>query len=170
MHYTLGPNQGLRKPTTRPAVDIAYCPMAKGKTRRQKVPSTLRAVIAANVKARAKVQFKNSDNIPVAIAEASAGAPTNKLIKSTVQRIMNGDDAKAKDKTSATLEQLEGLAYALDLQPYQLLMPNLDVSNPQVAKGALPGEDRAYIRNEVREALKEALSDASRAVITKPKK
>lgn len=165
MSQILGPNQGFCKPTTRPGRLLRYASMAKGKTRRKKTPSLfLRAVIAANVSARAKIQFPNSDNLPVDIAKASEGAATNKLIKSTVQRIMSGE-------TSATLEQLDGLAFALDLQQYQLLMPNLDAKNPQVAAGALPGEDRAYatdIKHHIREGVREALADFSQP--QKPKK
>lgn len=147
---TLSPNQGFVKPTTRLDLGIALRPMAKGKTRRKKTPSSLRNVIKQNVDALAKEVFPKAENVPVAIAEASKGARVNALIKSTVQRIMAGT-------TSATLEQLEGLAHALNVSTYQLLIPELDAKNPQVAKGATLEEQGLY-RRLVKEAVEEALS------------
>jgi transcriptional regulator with XRE-family HTH domain len=101
--------------------------MDKGKTRRRKVADTLlRATIAHNVKNRAAVVFPDSKNVVVSIREASGSRIYPKLTRSTIQRIM-------EEMTSATLEQLAGLARALDLSPYQLLIPELDPERPQVA-------------------------------------
>lgn len=103
--------------------------MRKPKT--PKVPGQLRKVIAANVDLMAQVEFRASPNKPMALALAAG------VSKSTVQRIMAGD-------VGADLETLEKVAVALGLIPYQLFIPNLDVKNPQVAKGAMPGERKAY--------------------------
>lgn len=144
--------------------------MAKGKTRRKKIASSLRAIIAANVKARAKEVFPDSRNLPVDIANASKSAKVNPLVKSTVQRIMAGDEPHAKEteKTSATLEQIEALAEALGLTPYQLLIPSLDPENPQVAKGATTDERELYKRI-AREAVEEALSRSTPGISPAPK-
>lgn len=148
----LGPNLGFDKPTIRPKHKLGYLVMGSGAPRRKKTPSRLRAVIARNVKARAAIQFKGSPNVPVAIVNAS-GRDGDRLTKSHVQRIMAGD-------TSATLEQLEGLARALDLAPYQLLLEDLDAGNPQVSKGATIGEEQVYeiSRKAAQEAVEAALS------------
>lgn len=144
MTCNIGPNQGLGKPTTGPEITLTYALMGKGKTRRRKTPSRLRAVIAINVANRAALQFKGHPNIPVAIKDASGGV----FSKSTVQRIMDA-------KVGTSLEQLDGLARALDLAPYQLLMENLDARNPQVVKGAMV-DDQALYRRIAREAVSEA--------------
>ena len=125
--------------------------MAKAKTRRKKVASPLRQTIANNVAARAAVQFRDKPNVPMAIREASHPSEAERIAKSTVQRIMAA-------QTSATLEQIEGLARALQLAPYQLLMPNLDPTNPQVARGAVVGEEQVYAIAE--RAVKDAVETA----------
>lgn len=56
MTDTMGLNQGFVKPTTRPLLRARYVPMGKTKTRRKKIPSGLREVIAANVRRRAERQ------------------------------------------------------------------------------------------------------------------
>ena len=103
--------------------------MRKPKT--PKVPGQLRKVVASNVGLMAAVEFRGSKNVPLTLATAAG------VSKSTVQRIMAGD-------VGADLETLEKVAAALGLIPYQLFIPNLDVKNPQVARGAMPGEHKAY--------------------------
>ena len=103
--------------------------MRKPKT--PKVPGQLRRVVAGNVALMAQVEFRASNNVPLALAVAAG------VSKSTVQRIMAGD-------VGADLETLEKVAAALGLIPYQLFIPNLDVKNPQVARGAMPGEQKVY--------------------------
>lgn len=123
-------------------------------TRRKKVPSPLRKVIAGNVLARAAVQFKTSPNVALSIRTASHPTASERISVSHVRTIMKG-------RTSVTLEQLDALARALELQPYQLLFPRLDPENPQVAKGAAPGEDQVYgIQQIVKDATREALAEA----------
>ena len=123
--------------------------MAKPKTRRKKVPSSLRSVIAANVAARAKMVFKGAKNLPMAIRNATADAESERVAKSHIQKIIAA-------KTSVTLEQLDALAKALDLSAYQLLIQDLDPENPQIAKGATLDERELY-RRIAKEAVKEAL-------------
>lgn len=123
--------------------------MGKPKTRRKKVPSSLRRVIAANVFNRASRIFKEAKNLPMAIRNASADAESERIAKSHIQKIIAG-------KTSVTLEQLDGLAKALELSAYQLLIQDLDPDNPQIVKGATADEQELY-RRIAKEAVKEAL-------------
>lgn len=120
--------------------------MAKGKTRKRKIASKLRVVIASNVRNLARKLFKDHPNLPVAIKEASGNA----FSKSTAQRIMEG-------KVGTSLEQLDALGKALEVAPYQLLITDLDPDNPQVAKGATADEQVLYKRI-AREAAEEVLS------------
>lgn len=113
----------------------------------------MRAVIAANVKRRAERLFKGHPNLPVAIRNGTAEAESERMAKSHVQKVLAA-------KVSITLEQMEGLAKALDLVPYQLLIPDLDPENPQVVKGATADEQKLYKRIAV-EAVKEALQQTS---------
>lgn len=131
-------------------------------TRRRKIPSLLRGVIARNVKTRAARVFPVSTNIPMDIRRASAQTDDDRLTKSTVQRVMAAE-------TSATLEQLEKLAHALDLSPYQLLIPELDPRNPQVVKGATADERELY-RKIAKEVAQEVLAESKPAVSKRPKR
>ncbi len=54
---------------------------------------------------------------------------------SSIQRILN-------QETGITLEILTNLAEAFNLSPYQFLIPNLDVENPQIVVGARISEQR----------------------------
>lgn len=47
-------------------------------------------------------------------------------------------------KTGATLDNIESIAEAFDLSVYQILLPSLDVNNPQIVKGASKTEQLAY--------------------------
>jgi hypothetical protein len=136
-----------------------------GKTRRKKVPSALRRVIAGNVIARAAIQFRESKNVALSIREASHPSERERMAVSHIRRIMRGG-------TSITLEQLDGLARALEIQPYQLLLPNMDPSNPQVARGAVPGEDQVYgiARKAAQEAVQEVLATTGQNLARKPVK
>lgn len=161
LNYTISPKQGLVKPTTRPRPKLGYRAMGSGKTRRRKTPSLLRGVIANNLTARARRVFPASTNIPMDIRRASSDTERDRLTKSTIQRIMAGE-------TSATLEQIEGLAKALDVSPYQLLIPDLDARNPQVAKGATAAEESLY-RKIAHEAVEEALARSRPGLSRTPK-
>lgn len=134
---------------------------AMGKPRRKKVPSPFRKVLARNVILRSAVQFRDSPNVPMAIREKTHEAERERLSKSYIQLIIAGG-------ASPTLEQLEKLARALDLQPYQLLLPNLDENNPQVAKGAIQGEEQVY--QIARRAAQDALAESLATTPPKPRK
>lgn len=130
--------------------------MGKGRTRRGKVASELRRALARNVNLRADFLYGERPNIPEAIRERSHRKPEERLAKSLVQGIMAAT-------VGTSVDQLEKLAAGLDLLPYQLLLPNLDERNPQVVRGALPGEEKAYgpaLKAAVKEAAKEAVQEA----------
>ena len=124
--------------------------MGAGRTRRRKTPSLLRSVIAKNVTTRARRIFPVSKNLPMDIRKASGDHDLERLTKSTIQRIISAE-------TSATLEQIALLAQALELSPYQLLIPDLDSANPQLAKGATADEQSLYMRI-AQQAVKETLA------------
>lgn len=90
------------------------------------------------------------------IRKASAEADSERMTKSHIQNILDA-------KSGISLEQLDMLAKALDLMPYQLLIQDLDPNNPQVAKGASVDEREFYKRvaRETREAVKEALTETN---------
>jgi transcriptional regulator with XRE-family HTH domain len=55
----------------------------------------------------------------------------------TISRIINGESA-------ATLDTLGMLAKAFGLTPWQLLVPNLDTTNPQILQSTSPEEAALY--------------------------
>lgn len=57
----------------------------------------------------------------------------------TISRIINGE-------TAATLDTLGMLAEAFGLEPWQLLVPNLDPTNPQILQAISPKEADLYRR------------------------
>lgn len=124
--------------------------MGKAKTRRKKIPSLLRGVIAKNANARARVLWPASKNLPQSIRDASGVADAEKLILSHVKRIL-------KSEAGLSVEQIDMLAAALDLAPYQLLLPDLDPLNPQLVKGATAAEQALY-KQIAQEAVAEALA------------
>lgn len=127
--------------------------MGKGETRRRKLASPLRAVVARNVLLRAKRLFPLSKNLPKDIRAASADTDQDRLTLSHVKRILAGEN-------SVSLEQLDRLAHALEISPYQLLINDLDVKNPQVARGATADEQGLY-RKLAREAVREAIAETA---------
>ena len=115
-----------------------FYPFDMPKPKIPKVPGQLRKVVAANVDLMAKIEFRDEANVPLALAKLA------NVSKSTIQRILEA-------KVGAELETIEKVAKALGLIPYQIFIPNLDVKNPQVAKGAMPGEYRAYRGTRLRQ-------------------
>lgn len=94
----------------------------------------MRQIVAANLVALLDKHYSHMGNITQrekALAEKAG------VSFSTVQRIV----AKS---VGATIDNLESIALAFDLSPYQLLIPSLNVSNPQVVKGATKEEQRLY--------------------------
>lgn len=75
--------------------------------------------------------FSMSSNKPKALAISA------KVSLSTVQRIIAAE-------VGASLDNIEAIAGVFDVSTYQLLVPNLNIDNPQVIKGATKDEERLY--------------------------
>lgn len=56
---------------------------------------------------------------------------------STIQRVLSKE-------SGASLDNIEAIAAAFDVSVYQLLIPSLDILNPQVVQGAVKNEERMY--------------------------
>jgi hypothetical protein len=133
MPRSLSLKQSPVKPTSRLKRRIVSEDMAKTKTRRKKTPGELKHILARN-----------------------------KLVRSSVQNMLLLRNIPHSEIPSASLEQLEGLAHALKIEPYQLLIPDLDPAHPQVAK--IAEERRApppvMSKDQVKEVAKEAVREA----------
>lgn len=104
---------------------------AKQAPKAPKTPGVMRAVLGANVRSLADHVFSASpDRIRELVRHSGVS-------RAQVYRILSGD-------TGATIDIIEQLALALDVQVYQLLVPNLDPDNPQVIKGASAAERQLY--------------------------
>ncbi len=93
----------------------------------------MRSVVGRNLVRLMKHHYPDSPNRPKALSK-DAGVSL-----STVQRVIDGE-------TGATIDLIEALAGAFDLSVYQLLIPELDVGNPQVVSGAMAAEKSLYRR------------------------
>lgn len=91
----------------------------------------MRDILAANVAALMERELSGCDNKPMMLAKKAD------ISLSSVQRIMN-------KQTGASLDTIESVALALGVSPYQLLIPELDVENPQIVAGATAAEKRLY--------------------------
>ena len=100
-------------------------------TRRKKVPGVMRTVLSDNLSALMEREFQGMDNRPLALAKRAD------ISLSSVQRALSGE-------TGATIDTIERLALALNVSPYQLLLPELNPSNPQVVTGITSAERRLY--------------------------
>lgn len=107
---------------------------AARKPKVKKPDSIYRAFLATNVQKLMDIHFAESPNKPLALANATGKGG---LSKSTVQRILAGE-------IGITLETLDLIATALEVMPYQLVIPALDAKNPQVVKGAVEAEKKLY--------------------------
>lgn len=107
----------------------------KGVKKTPKVPGFMRTILAANLTALLGRHYARHDNLT---ARQRALAGDAKVSFSTVQRVMGRE-------TGATLDNIEAIAAAFDLSAYQLLIPNLNVANPQIVKGATEDEQRLYV-------------------------
>jgi len=86
----------------------------------------MRYVLADNVVALMDRKFGDRENKPGALAKAAG------LSLSTVQRTISAE-------SGASVDTIESLALALDVFPYQLLLPELDVqSSPSSRLAQLP--------------------------------
>lgn len=91
----------------------------------------MRSVLAENVELLMNRHFQLKSNKPKSLAEEA------KVSLSTVQRIIAAE-------VGASLDNIEAIAGAFGLSAYQLLIPNLNIENPQVIKGATKDEERLY--------------------------
>lgn len=91
----------------------------------------MRHVLAENVAALMALHFKESRNRPKALS-VKAGVSL-----STVQRVLGA-------KTGASLDNIEAIAEVFELSVYQILIPALDIGNPQIVSGAMKNEERMY--------------------------
>lgn len=99
--------------------------------KRRKVPGFYRSILAVNVRALMELHYASESNKPKKLAKEAD------VSLSTVQRIL------AKE-TGATLDNIEAIAGVFDLTVYQLLVPELNIKNPQIIKGATKAEERMY--------------------------
>jgi hypothetical protein len=103
--------------------------MSKPKT--PKIPGVMRAVLAANVRALTDHVFVAYPDRIKALVSASG------VSRAQLYRVLSQD-------SGATIDIIERLALALDVQVYQLLVPNLNADNPQVIQGASAAERQLY--------------------------
>jgi hypothetical protein len=111
-----------------------------GKKKTPKVAGIMRHVLARNVRKLMEHHFSESSNRPKSLAKAAG------LSLSTVQRMIAAENG-------ASLDNIESVALALQVSPYQLLIAVLDIKNPQVVKGATEAEHRFYRRVERKQTL-----------------
>jgi transcriptional regulator with XRE-family HTH domain len=98
----------------------------------EKQPDTaLRSVVGANI-ARLMESRPTLNSNPKLSAKSGVGI-------ATISRIINGE-------TAATLDTLSMLAQAFKVTPWQLLVPNLDATNPQILQSISPKEAELYKR------------------------
>ena len=103
----------------------------KSKTRKRKIPGFMRQVLALNITNLLEHHYKESRNRTMALAK-DAG-----ISLSSVQRTLGRE-------TGASVDTIEAIAAVFHLSAYQLLLPLLEVRNPQVVKGATKDEERLY--------------------------
>lgn len=109
--------------------------MTKGVKKTPKVPGFMRQVIGRNVDALLKHHYKQSTQT----ARVKALAKDAKVGHGTVQRIIDYS-------VGASIDNLEAIAQCLQVMTYQLMIPALDIQNPQVIKGASETEKALYMR------------------------
>lgn len=99
-----------------------------------KTPSFLREYVAINIQELMELKYDAIEKL------------TNRVkALSTDSGVGYGTLRRTLDASSGlTMDNLERIATALDVLPYQLLIPDLDADNPQVVNGAYPSEKRLY--------------------------
>lgn len=108
-----------------------------GKASKPKQPrghGAMRQVLSSNVQRLLDSHYKD---IKTATARVKALAKNSKVGHGTIQRILAAG-------SGSSLDTIERLSLALEVSVYQILLPNLDVDNPQVVKGATVEEQRLY--------------------------
>lgn len=99
--------------------------------KKRKYVGFMREILAQNVRMLIEHHYKDRDNRPRALANATG------LSLSSVQRVLNAE-------AGASIDTIEVIANAFDLSTYHLVLPNLDVENPQVVAGASSAERAMY--------------------------
>lgn len=108
----------------------------KGEKKTPKVPGFQRVVVGANVGRLLDYHYRHLPNVTQRQRQLAKDSGVG---FGTIQRIM-------KQKVGASLDNLESIANAMQIQMYQLMLPSLDVKNPQVVKGASHAEELLYRR------------------------
>lgn len=129
--------------------------MDMAETRAKKAPGRMREVLGRNLNGLMNKVFADSSNRPLSLSRKAGMSLSN------IQRIVKGEQG-------ASLEKIEDLAKALEVFPYQLLIPNLDCDNPQVANGATPAEKHLYARMQSAKSTPAHVSEAASAPFKKP--
>lgn len=100
--------------------------MPKGVKKREKYRGvSIRHVLATNVRELMKLRWPDSPNRSASLEKECKSLITD----STIQRILVSE-------SGVSVDQLELIAKAFNLEPYQLLIHGLDVRKPQKAAGA----------------------------------
>lgn len=98
---------------------------------RMRSPNFVRQIIGANLKALMK-------NHPHLDSQMKIQTKTKgRVSQRTVGRILEGS-------VSVTVDNLAELADIFGLQPWQMLLPNLDPKNPQLVPAITPAEKALY--------------------------
>lgn len=131
MGLTLDPLLGHVNPLL--GLRVKYPDLMPRGPKTKKVPGFMRAVVAQNLDALIAKHYPPPGDANRALAKA-AGCSL-----STIQR--------ARGQVSgASIDTLEAIAGCFNLSAYQLLLPDLDVDNPQVVQGASKAEEEMFRR------------------------
>lgn len=117
-------------------------------TKRRKVAGFMRVVVAQNVRHLVDRHYVDVDNKPMRLAKDAD------ISLSSAQRVL-------KAEVGASIDTLESIADVFDLSVYQLVLPNLDVENPQIVTGASSAERSMYARFKRGQATLEAAKQPS---------
>lgn len=106
----------------------------KGQPKTKKAPGFMRRVVGANI---ARLLDHHYRHLPNVTQKQRALAKDSGIGFGTIQRIM-------KEEVGASIDNIESIADSLQISVYQLMLPSLDVKNPQVVNGASEAEQRLY--------------------------
>lgn len=106
----------------------------KGEKKSPKVPGFMRVVVGANV---SKLLDHHYNHLPNITQRLRTLAKDSGIGYGTIQRIIDC-------KVGASLDNIEAIADALQVSVYQLMLPSLNVDNPQVVQGATEAEKALY--------------------------
>ena len=117
MHGMLAASGYLVKP--HPASLLAHPDAMSSHARQPKAPSPLTELFRANLEKLMKADRTLNSQPKVAAA--------SKVAQTSVGRILRGEQ-------SPTLDMVQALATAFDLEPWQMLVPDLEPGNPPITK------------------------------------